>query len=154
MHARETYPDTSDEAALQLDVDGKLRHLLTLKGIDKALLVRLLDDAERFVSAIGAPAARNSSLAGRTVANLFFEPSTRMRESFELAGKRLGADVERMKRAAPDAIVMHPGPMNRGIEIESSLADSPASVITQQVTNGVAVRMAVLEHVSNSLKYR
>ena len=46
---------------------------------------------------------------------------------------------------------MHPGPMNRGIEIESTLADSPASVITQQVTNGVAVRMAVLERVNNAM---
>jgi aspartate carbamoyltransferase catalytic subunit len=57
-----------------------------------------------------------------------------------------------MKLAAPDAIVMHPGPMNRGIEIESSLADSPQSVITQQVTNGVAVRMAVLTEVIRTLE--
>ena len=61
-----------------------------------------------------------------------------------------GISRERMKLAAKDAIVMHPGPMNRGIEIESILADSPMSVITQQVTNGVAVRMAVLERVSRS----
>ena len=59
-----------------------------------------------------------------------------------------GISKARMKLAAPNAIVMHPGPMNRGIEIESVLADSPESVITRQVTNGVAVRMAVLEHVS------
>ena len=52
-----------------------------------------------------------------------------------------------MKYARPDAIVMHPGPMNRGIEIEGTLADGPRSVITKQVTNGVAVRMAVLERV-------
>jgi len=62
-----------------------------------------------------------------------------------------GVSTERMKVARPDAIVMHPGPMNRGIEIESALADSPQSVITQQVTNGVAVRMAVLEAVCRSL---
>ena len=61
-----------------------------------------------------------------------------------------GISRERMKVAAKNAIVMHPGPMNRGIEIESALADSPLSVITQQVTNGVAVRMAVLEHVSRT----
>jgi len=58
-----------------------------------------------------------------------------------------GISHERMKLAAPDAIVMHPGPMNRGIEIESSLADSPRSVITRQVTNGLAVRMAILSNV-------
>ena len=55
-----------------------------------------------------------------------------------------GVSHERMNLAAPDAIVMHPGPMNRGIEIESSLAESPNSVISEQVRNGVAVRMAVL----------
>ena len=59
-----------------------------------------------------------------------------------------------MKIARPDAIVMHPGPMNRGIEIESALADSPVSVITEQVANGVAVRMAVLERVCKSLDGR
>ena len=57
-----------------------------------------------------------------------------------------------MKKAAPDAIVMHPGPMNRGIEIESSLADSSQSVITEQVTNGVAVRMAILATVTKTLE--
>ena len=58
-----------------------------------------------------------------------------------------GISQRHLKFAAPDAIVMHPGPMNRGIEIESVVADGPQSVITQQVTNGVAVRMAVLERV-------
>ena len=332
MQAPETFPNQDDEAGLQLNADGSLRHLLTLKGLDRTLLVQLLDDAQRFVSPIGEAAARSQSLAGRTVANLFFEPSTRTRASFDLAGKRLGADVlnldvntssrkkgesildmiytlqamrvdimvvrdasvgvpayiarhvndyvsilnageadvshptqglldlltirqhkkrfdeltvtivgdiahsrvarstaqglhtlgvgelrlvsppplapdpgempyaclldnldeglrdadvvmalriqrerigsldgipgideyfanygisrERMRIAAPDAIVMHPGPMNRGIEIESALADSPASVITQQVANGVAVRMAVLEHVSKSMTWQ
>jgi aspartate carbamoyltransferase catalytic subunit len=325
MHAIKAFPRSENEANLQLNADGSLRHLLTLKGLDKSMLLNLLDDAQRFVSRPGKAAPRNQSLAGRTVANLFFEPSTRTRASFDLAGKRLGADVlnldvntssrkkgesildtiytlqamhvdvmvvrdasagvpayiarhvndhvsilnageadashptqglldlltirqrkgtiadltvaivgdiahsrvarsaaqglhtlgvgelrlisppalapdpnempyaslfynlhdglrnadvvmalriqrerigsldgipgideyfanygisaKRMKIAAPDAIVMHPGPMNRGIEIESSLADSLASVITQQVANGVAVRMSVLETV-------
>jgi aspartate carbamoyltransferase catalytic subunit len=318
-----------EEAALQLDDSGKLRHLLTLKGLEKALLVEILDDAETFLTRPGDLPARRQSLAGRSVGNLFFEPSTRTRASFDLAGKRLGADVlnldvntssrkkgesildtiytleamqvdimvvrdasagvpayiarhvqphvsllnagesdvshptqglldmltirqtkgafenltiaivgdirhsrvarstgcglhtlgvgelrlvsppsmapdpdempfarlcddldegltgadvvmalriqrerisdlegipgtdeyfsrygvshERMKLARPDAIVMHPGPMNRGIEIEGSLADSSQSVITEQVANGVAVRMAVLERVAKSL---
>jgi aspartate carbamoyltransferase catalytic subunit len=325
MQAQEKFPHFDDEATLQLGADGNLRHFLTTKGVDKRLLERLLDHATKFLSPFGKPAVRSRSLAGRTVANLFFEPSTRTRASFDLAGKRLGADVlnldvntssrkkgesildmiytlqamqvdvmvvrdasagvpayiarhvnpyvsilnageaevshptqglldlltirqhkrrfdklvvaivgdimhsrvarslgyglhtlgvgelrlisppalapdpaelpfarlldnleeglrdadvvmalriqrerignldgipgideyfanygisaARMKNAAPDAIVMHPGPMNRGIEIESALADSPMSVITKQVTNGVAVRMAVLEHV-------
>jgi aspartate carbamoyltransferase catalytic subunit len=59
-----------------------------------------------------------------------------------------------MKFAKPDAIVMHPGPMNRGIEIEGSLADGQQSVITQQVTNGVAIRMAVLDRVGKTMAAR
>ncbi len=329
MQVIEAFPPVENIANLQLNPDGGLRHLLTLKGLQKGLLIDLLDHAERFVAPPGRPAARSNSLAGRTVANLFFEPSTRTRASFDLAGKRLGADVlnldvntssrkkgesildtiytlqamqvdvmvvrdasagvpayiarhvndyvsilnagesdvshptqglldlltirqhkgsfedltvaivgdiahsrvarstgqglhtlgvgelrlisppalapdpdampyarlydnleagirdadvvmalriqrerigsldgipgideyfanygvsaERMQLAKPDAIVMHPGPMNRGIEIESALADSPASVITKQVANGVAVRMAVLERVCASM---
>ena len=317
---------TLSEAELQVNADGSLHHLLTLKGLEKSLLVELLDDAERYLSPAGRKPARSDVLAGRTVGNLFFEPSTRTRASFDLAGKRLGADVlnldvntssrkkgesildtiytleamavdimvvrdasdgvsayiarnvqphvsvlnagesdvshptqglldlltirqhksefeslvvaivgdirhsrvarsaahglqtlgvgelrlisppamapeegelgfakivdnleaglrdadvvmalriqrerignldgvpgideyfanfgvsqQSMQLAKPDAIVMHPGPMNRGIEIEGTVADGPQSVITQQVTNGVAVRMAVLERVS------
>jgi aspartate carbamoyltransferase catalytic subunit len=55
-----------------------------------------------------------------------------------------GLTQERVRRARQDVIVMHPGPMNRGVEIDSAVADGPASVILEQVTNGVAVRMAVL----------
>jgi len=330
MQTAEIFPSLNDEASLQFNAKGELQHLLTLKGLDRGTLTQLLDDAQRFVSPVGGEVVRSNSLAGRTVANLFFEPSTRTRASFDLAGKRLGADVlnldvntssrkkgesildtiytlramqvdimvvrdassgvpayiarnvndhlsilnageadvshptqglldlltirqrlgrfedltvaivgdiahsrvarsaaeglhtlgvgelrlisppplapepdempyakildnledglrdanvvmalriqrerignldgipgideyfanygissERMRIAAPDAIVMHPGPMNRGIEIESSLADSPSSVISQQVTNGVAVRMAVLERVSKAME--
>jgi aspartate carbamoyltransferase catalytic subunit len=332
MQSPEKFEAFDDEASLQLDAAGELRHLLTLKGLDRSILSELLDEAQQFVSAPGSDTKRSNSLAGRTVANLFFEPSTRTRASFDLAGKRLGADVlnldvntssrkkgesildtiytlqamhvdvmvvrdasagvpayiaqhvddhlsilnagesdvshptqglldlltirqrlgsvaglkvtivgdiahsrvarsamqglltlgtddirlvsptalapnaaelpfatitddldtgmrdtnvvmalriqreriadldgvpdvddyfanygithERLKKAADNVIVMHPGPMNRGIEIESSLADSPVSVITQQVTNGVAVRMAVLERVVRSMASR
>jgi len=55
-----------------------------------------------------------------------------------------GLTVDRMKRAKSDILVMHPGPINRGVEMESEVADGPNSVILQQVTNGLAVRMAVL----------
>lgn len=70
--------------------------------------------------------------------NEAFLPSTR--EYFNL----YGLTRERMRLAKPDAIIMHPGPMNRGVEIESEVADGPASVILEQVSNGVAARMAVL----------
>jgi aspartate carbamoyltransferase catalytic subunit len=56
-----------------------------------------------------------------------------------------GLTEARLKRAAPDAVVMHPGPMNRGVEIDDAVADGPQSLILQQVANGVSVRMAVLE---------
>ena len=321
-----------DDTKLQFDKNGNLRHLLSLKGIDAALLTDLLDDAEAYLTTAGALPARSQSLAGRTVGNLFFEPSTRTRASFDLAGRRLGADVlnldvntssrkkgesildtiytleamqvdvmvvrdasdgvpayiarhvkdhvsvlnagesdvshptqglldlltirqhnsdfknmtvaivgdiqhsrvamsasealqtmgigelrlisppalapvadrfpgarivdniaeglkdadvvmalriqrerignldgvpgideyfanygvshENMKFAKPDAIVMHPGPMNRGIEIEGALADGPRSVVTKQVTNGVAVRMAVLDRIGKIMSAR
>jgi aspartate carbamoyltransferase catalytic subunit len=67
-----------------------------------------------------------------------FIPS--VREYFAL----FGMTPERIRRASADVIVMHPGPMNRGVEIDSAVADGPYSVILEQVSNGVAVRMAVL----------
>ncbi len=67
-----------------------------------------------------------------------FFPST------EEYSKNWGLTPERLSLAKDDAIVMHPGPMNRGIEISSEIADGPKSVILDQVTNGLAVRMAVM----------
>lgn len=58
--------------------------------------------------------------------------------------KNWGLTSERFRRADKDAIVMHPGPMNRGLEVASDVADGPRSVILEQVTNGLAVRMAVM----------
>jgi len=67
-----------------------------------------------------------------------FVPS--LREYFRV----FGMTEARLRLARPDAIIMHPGPMNRGVEIASEVADGPYSVILEQVANGVAVRMAVL----------
>jgi len=58
--------------------------------------------------------------------------------------ERWGLTAERASRLPPDTLVMHPGPMNRGVEIADGVADGPASLVTEQVANGVAVRMAVL----------
>ena len=308
----------------QFDRDGRLRHLITLDGLTSDQVRELLDRAQAYLRPAGETPARSRALDGVTVANIFTEPSTRTRSSFELAARRLGADVlnleiqlssrvkgetvldtiytlqsmavdvfivrdaepgvgqfvaehvqdhvsvlsageahlshptqglldaltilqykggfrdlvvavvgdvrhsrvarsafqvftalevgelrlvapdalmpeagempgakrfdsieagiahadvvmmlriqkermadaaipdphdyharwgltkSRLKLARPEAIVMHPGPMNREIEIASDVADGPHSVIRQQVTNGVAVRMAVLETV-------
>lgn len=62
-----------------------------------------------------------------------------------------GLDHEKLSRAKPDALVMHPGPMNRGVEIASTIADHARSVIQEQVEMGVAVRMAVLEALAHAL---
>jgi aspartate carbamoyltransferase catalytic subunit len=58
--------------------------------------------------------------------------------------RRYGLTQEKLALAKPDAVVMHPGPINRGVEIESAVADGPRSLILPQVTNGIAVRMAVM----------
>jgi len=318
-------------AQVQRDSEGRLRHLITLEGLSREELTALLDLAQFYVREPGDLPARDQSLAGHTVANLFFEPSTRTRVSFELAAQRLGAEVvnldmqsssrvkgetvldtiytlqamhagilimrdsepglpayvaqyvaphicilnageahlshptqglldaltvrqrkhdlsqvriliagdiahsrvarsawqafttlgvkelriaapddlmpkpgefahatrysdidraiegvdvvmalriqrerftsaripdeasyhrsfgitaERLRTAQPDAIVMHPGPMNRDVEISSEVADGPQSVIQCQVTNGVAVRMAVLATIVRNVQAR
>jgi aspartate carbamoyltransferase catalytic subunit len=315
----------------QRRADGSLRHLLTLAGLSRTELESLLERSQHYVRRPGEPAPQSNALAGVTVANMFTEPSTRTRVSFELAAKRLGADVvnlevqlssrakgesmldtvftlealhvdvfvlrdaetgvpalvaehvaphvsvlsageahlshptqglldaltilqhkrrcddlsvaivgdirhsrvarsacqalqtlgvhdlrivapaalmpdaaefagctrvadldsgiagtdvvmmlriqrerfadtaiptgsdyfrefgltpQRLRRARPDAIVMHPQPMNRGVEIDSAVADGPQSVIRNQVANGVAVRMAVLETLGAPLAAR
>ena len=309
---------------LQLDAQGRLRHLLTIEGLKRQMIVDILDTAESFTSVTGQAVKKVPLLRGKTIVNLFFEPSTRTLTTFELAAKRLSADVlkvnvstsatskgeslldmlrnlesmhcdmfvvrhaesgaahfiashvaphisvinagdgrhahptqalldmftirqckgefapltvaivgdimhsrvarsqihalttlgvselrvvapktllgnsveslgvhvhhdleegirdadvvimlrlqkermqgallpseheyfqcygltaEKLKYAKPDAIVMHPGPINRGVEIESAVADGPQSVILQQVSNGIAVRMAIMSMV-------
>ncbi|HLY52679.1 MAG TPA: aspartate carbamoyltransferase catalytic subunit [Steroidobacteraceae bacterium] len=77
----------------QLRPDGSLRHLLTLESLTRAQIERLLDRAQTYVRPLGERPPLSATLAGATVANLFTEPSTRTRVSFELAAKRLGAQV-------------------------------------------------------------
>jgi aspartate carbamoyltransferase catalytic subunit len=77
----------------QTRANGTLRHLLTLEGMTRPQIEALLVRAQKFVRPIGVAPVHSQSLAGVTVANLFTEPSTRTRVSFELAAKRLGADV-------------------------------------------------------------
>jgi aspartate carbamoyltransferase catalytic subunit len=73
--------------------DGSLRHLITLENLGRNEIDALLERAQYFVRELGQPPPRSERLRGVTIANLFTEPSTRTRVSFELAGRRLGADV-------------------------------------------------------------
>ena len=91
---RDVSPRTADPGS-----GGPLRHLLGIEGMAADEIVALLDRAESYVAVNQAANKTSDLLAGRTVINLFFETSTRTRTSFELAGKRLGADVINMEVA-------------------------------------------------------
>ena len=145
-------------AGLKVAIVGDLLHSRVLRS--NILLLRalgadvwlcgpstlMLPGSERF--GVHATTALDEALAGADVVMLLRVQFERMhgryfpsvREYFEM----FGITAERLRRAGPDAIVMHPGPMNRGVEIASDVADGPGSVILEQVANGVAIRMAVL----------
>ncbi len=78
---------------LQLDSHGRLKHFLAIEGLSPQLLTQILDNAERFAPVGDRAVKKVPLLRGKTVANLFFEPSTRTRTTFDLAAKRLSADV-------------------------------------------------------------
>ncbi|MFO1148887.1 MAG: aspartate carbamoyltransferase catalytic subunit [Alsobacter sp.] len=94
-------------------------------------------------------------LAGADIVMMLRLQRERMNGSFVPSVKeyfrRYGLDDEKLSHAAPDALVMHPGPMNRGVEIASDVADGAQSLIREQVEMGVAVRMAVLEALAGHL---
>lgn len=98
------------------------------------------------------PAALERALAEADVVNLLRIQHERQRRTmFPGIGEYralFGLDAERMRRLKPDVLIMHPGPINRGVEIDADTADGPRSVILEQVANGVAIRMAVLYLVS------
>ena len=78
---------------IQFDNKGRLRHFLTTEGLARQTLIDILDHAENFASVVNKPVKKAPLLRGKTIANLFFEASTRTRTTFELAAKRLSADV-------------------------------------------------------------
>ncbi len=145
-------------AGLKVVIAGDIRHsrvarsnafLLTAMGAE----VRFVAPASLLPVAVGSLGVRvfhrlEPALEGADVVMMLrIQKERQGRSSFP--GTREYYDFfaltpERLDRAAPHAIVMHPGPMNRGVEIESSVADGPRSVILEQVTNGVAIRMAIL----------
>ena len=97
MTRRPQPPATAD--AVQFDRNGGLRHFLTLDGMSREQLLGILDTAESFVSVGMREIKKVPLLRGKTMVNLFFEPSTRTRTTFEIAGKRLSADVINLNAA-------------------------------------------------------
>ena len=93
-------------------------------------------------------------LAGADVVVMLRLQNERMRgallPSAQEFNKYYGLSPDKLALAKPDAIVMHPGPMNRGVEIDSAVADGPHSVILPQVTYGIAVRMAVMSIIAGN----
>lgn len=90
----------------------------------------------------------DEALEGVDVINMLRIQRERMTKNFFPSSKEysriFGLNMERLKRCKPGVLVMHPGPINRGVEIDSDVADCKSSVILEQVTNGIAVRMALL----------
>jgi len=82
-----------DASRLQLNAQDRLRHFLTTEGLSRDQLTKILDTAESFIDPVTGAIVNRPLLAGQTVMNLFFEPSTRTRTTFEVAAKRLSADV-------------------------------------------------------------
>lgn len=101
------------------------------------------------IEALGCKATTNvdSAISGADVIMMLRIQTERQKESFFPTVREYsslyGLNTARLKKAKPDAIILHPGPINRGVEISSEVADGPYSLILDQVTNGVAVRMAI-----------
>jgi len=148
-----------DFSALRVVICGDIRHSRVARSDVHALLAlgvrdvrvcaptQLLPDASEFAQC-RLFENFDAALDGADVAIMLRLQKERMQaaaipseaEYFE----RFGLSAQRLQRAAPDCLVMHPGPMNRGVEIAGEIADGPRSLILEQVGNGVFVRMAVL----------
>ncbi len=123
---------------LQFDDTRRLRHLLTLDGLGGERIGALLDRAAMLRTAFAAAGAKPRPLAGHTVVNLFFEPSTRTRTSFELAARRLGAQVVNFDIASSST--------NKGETLEDTLATLEAmqadAFVVRHKANGTPARLA------------
>ena len=153
-------------AGLKVAIVGDIKHsrvarstaqaLATLGTTDLRLVApqSLLPAEDEFRGALRFTRIEDG-IAGADVIMMLRIQKERMAQSASLDDaayfREFGLDARRLKLASPSAIVMHPGPMNRGVEIASDVADGPRSVIREQVNNGVAVRMAVLASIAATL---
>jgi aspartate carbamoyltransferase catalytic subunit len=134
-------------------------HALSKLGVGELRLVgppELLPDDDEFADAV-RDTTLSSGIRGADVVMTLRLQKERFAQLGDIPDsqeyyRRYGLTQERLAAAKPDAIVMHPGPMNRGVEIDSAVADGPQSVIREQVANGVAVRMAVLARVHEHVR--
>jgi aspartate carbamoyltransferase catalytic subunit len=150
----------TDFGGLKVAIVGDLRHSRVARSDLHAL--RALGAGEIRICAPAALLPDAAELAGCRVVETLAEAlegvdvamtlrlqRERMEEglvpSLEEYRRDYGITAARLRGAARDAVVMHPGPMNRGVEIDADVADGPQSLVLRQVANGVAVRMAVLE---------
>jgi aspartate carbamoyltransferase catalytic subunit len=158
-----------DLGALSVAIVGDIRHSRVARSTGRALLTLGVGELRLVCPGSLMPedgelegASRHTNLAdgirGADVVMALRIQRERMTEANTLDAdafnREWGITAENLSRARPDAIVMHPGPMNRGVEITSEVADGPQSVIRQQVTNGVAVRMAVLATIVRNVQVR
>ena len=137
-------------------VARSLIHGLTTLGVPSVRVIGPQTLIPSGVESLGVKVFHDmqQGLAGTDVIVMLRLQSERMRgallPSAQEFNKHYGLTAEKLAHANPDAIVMHPGPMNRGVEIDSSVADGPHSVILPQVTFGIAVRMAVMSIVAGN----
>ncbi len=154
---------------LTVAIVGDIRHSRVARSAHCALTalgvgeLRLVAPAEMMPESHEFQAARRFSsfddgIAGADVVMMLRIQKERIAEAMPTDMDRYhelyGLTPARLARAKPQAIVMHPGPMNRGVEITSEVADGPQSVIRRQVANGVAIRMAVLAHIAEARRRR
>ncbi|MGY0611009.1 MULTISPECIES: aspartate carbamoyltransferase catalytic subunit [unclassified Luteimonas] len=150
----------ADFSGLKVAIVGDIRHsrvarselhALRVLGVDEIRACGpanlLPDDATLAGCSVGSDL--DAALEGVDAVFMLRLQRERMEEglvpSLEAYHCDYGLTAARLRRAAPDAVVLHPGPMNRGVEISDDVADGPQSLVLRQVANGVAVRMAVLE---------
>ena len=137
-------------------VARSLIHGLTTLGVPQVRVIGPQTLIPAGVESLGVRVFHNmqEGLAGTDVVVMLRLQSERMRgallPSAQEFNKHYGLTAEKLSLANSDAIVMHPGPMNRGVEIDSSVADGPHSVILPQVTFGIAVRMAVMSIIAGN----
>ena len=154
---------------LAVAVVGDIRHSRVARSAHRALSTlgvtdlrlvapeALMPDAQEFQGARRF-VLLDEGIAGADVVMMLRIQKERIAEAMPIDADRYhalyGLTAARLAMAKPQAIVMHPGPMNRGVEISSEVADGPQSVIRRQVANGVALRMAVLAHIAEARRRR